>query len=630
MPNISSFGAQTDNAVVSGTVTDRQMIIPEVPPQGLMSVGPRVTPNFVKPREWNDKTTYHFFDAVRDNAGNAYVATKPVVPEGTPLSDENYWFLWADPDTRFDDLNETVKTFNQRITQNTVAIASKAPMNHASEESVYGVGNAINYGHVQLATSDTPLNSDANSGIAVTPKFIPHAVSAHLSCDAPENYGAIGDGVSDDTNAVQQALNSNTPNVIFNKHYKVTTVTCSNKKNIYGAGTIAGTVYLGNTDSIVTGINVSDITIKGNVILNNYRASRISNVKFISTGYCITRNESLQIKKHHIGYFEITNCEIKSDKGFIKLIKKETDEDLPFNDISIFECTSNTINDEFFYSDIQDGIKIYNNKIQYKSFGAAQKGSAIVINQGDFISIVGNTIFETGKSPIILNLCNNTIISNNNIGWCGQQEICPAMSINKKQSLIPTHIIISNNSITYQSGYAIDVESCRFVNIDSNTIKWNENPPYLKKPGCIQTMDGAKGGITYNQLLYSAINGNTLEGGSILAPNANNSQRVLLSANSGNTNNISTTSIMGSTSTSSNLNVATSNVIILNPDAPFSITQLNTFNDGQLVYIFNDSEHTITLTNNHLLHLKDGANVQLTKKTGLILVSYNGVAYQIA
>lgn len=33
MPNVSSFGAQTDNAVVSGTVTDRQMIIPDVPPQ---------------------------------------------------------------------------------------------------------------------------------------------------------------------------------------------------------------------------------------------------------------------------------------------------------------------------------------------------------------------------------------------------------------------------------------------------------------------------------------------------------------------------------------------------------------------------------------------------------------------
>lgn len=123
MPNVSSFGAQTDNSVVQGTVTDRAMVIPDIPPQGLMSVGPRVTPNFVKPREWNDQTTYHFFDAVKDGNGNAYVATKPVVPAGTQLSDENYWFLWAAPDTRIDELNEIVKTYNQRITQNTNDIA---------------------------------------------------------------------------------------------------------------------------------------------------------------------------------------------------------------------------------------------------------------------------------------------------------------------------------------------------------------------------------------------------------------------------------------------------------------------------------------------------------------------------
>lgn len=123
MPNVSNFGTQTDSAIVQGTVTDRTMVIPDVPPQGLMSVGPRVTPNFVKPREWSDRTTYHFFDAVRDGKGSAYVATKPVVPAGTKLSDENYWFLWASPDTRIDELNEIVKTYNQRITKNTTDIA---------------------------------------------------------------------------------------------------------------------------------------------------------------------------------------------------------------------------------------------------------------------------------------------------------------------------------------------------------------------------------------------------------------------------------------------------------------------------------------------------------------------------
>lgn len=123
MPNVSNFGTQTDNAVVQGTVTDRAMVIPDIPPQGLMSVGPRVTPHFVKPSLWSALTTYHFFDAVHDAAGASYVAIKPEVPAGTELTDEGYWFLWADPNSQFADLSELVKTYDGRITQNTADIA---------------------------------------------------------------------------------------------------------------------------------------------------------------------------------------------------------------------------------------------------------------------------------------------------------------------------------------------------------------------------------------------------------------------------------------------------------------------------------------------------------------------------
>ena len=222
MPNVSSFGAQTDNAVVSGTVTDRQMIIPDIPPQGLMSVGPRVTPNFVKPREWNAQTTYHFFDAVRDAAGNAYVATKPVVPAGTPLTDEDYWFLWADPDTRFDDLNETVKTFNQRITQNTNDIATKAPENHASEVTIYGIGNEINYGHVRLAVDDTPVTSDANAGVAATPHMVAALIKKNKEFLTPEMFGAVGDGSTDDSAALNAMFQKATNKIcILSKTYAV-------------------------------------------------------------------------------------------------------------------------------------------------------------------------------------------------------------------------------------------------------------------------------------------------------------------------------------------------------------------------------------------------------------------------
>lgn len=202
MPNVSSFGAQTDNAVVSGTVTDRQMIIPEVPPQGLMSVGPRVTPNFIKD-PWSKLRSYNFFDAVKDSAGSSYIAIKPVVPINTELTDEEFWFKWSDPDAKFDELQEIVKTYNDRISQNASAItaevarataaeATKAPVNHANEETVYGVGNAVNYGHLKLASDNTPMTSDANAGIAATPKMVGE-IADNQAFDKQNQHNTYGD-----------------------------------------------------------------------------------------------------------------------------------------------------------------------------------------------------------------------------------------------------------------------------------------------------------------------------------------------------------------------------------------------------------------------------------------------------
>lgn len=226
MPNVSSFGAQTDNSTVQGTVTDRAMVIPDIPPQGLMSVGPRVTPHFVKPSLWSALTTYHFFDAVHDAAGASYVAIKPEVPAGTELTDEGYWFLWADPNSQFADLSELVKTYNGRITKNTSDISAevtrateaektKAPINHASEKTIYGIGNSTVYGHVKLADNDTPATSGPNDGVAVTPKM--------LNDDIAKVKGTalyIGNSYTDGVGSTNRSgLYARTKD-LFNKSYK--------------------------------------------------------------------------------------------------------------------------------------------------------------------------------------------------------------------------------------------------------------------------------------------------------------------------------------------------------------------------------------------------------------------------
>lgn len=465
MPNVSSFGAQTDNAVVSGTVTDRQMVIPEVPPQGLMSVGPRVTPNFVKPREWNDKTTYHFFDAVRDNAGNAYVATKPVVPEGTPLSDENYWFLWADPDTRFDDLNETVKTFNQRITQNANDIATKAPINHASEETIYGIGNAINYGHVKLAADDTPMTSDANSGVAATPNYVNKSIDEKnkkreffISDYAPDFNKAFA--------AIMQKITDG-GTIVIPAEIAIDGDCTINKKNvsIVGGGTFKGSLIIdtpldiNDAPSDSSGVIVSGMKFRGEIGIDIKHAPglKVESCDFNNENICV--NCTATAKNGQYNAQMIFNANTMRSNGYGFYFSETVKND--GNNYLTADCiiTNNTLNNKVTNIHIvnSDGVTISNN-IMFLSLGGATKKNHIYLDEANFNIISNNELFESGEEAIkITRAVQTSLVTDNNIIWPAQTKRVPAIDIQTNKS--DTYFNVSDNTIERSSSTAIKINS---------------------------------------------------------------------------------------------------------------------------------------------------------------------------
>lgn len=114
MPNETNFSASTAGARVNGTLRDSLPVIPNVPPMGLQTIGPRVTFNFAG--LWDAESNYEYYDVVRDAAGASYIGRVTRIPAGTPLTDETYWIPWADPNAQFDELNNLVQTFDGRIT----------------------------------------------------------------------------------------------------------------------------------------------------------------------------------------------------------------------------------------------------------------------------------------------------------------------------------------------------------------------------------------------------------------------------------------------------------------------------------------------------------------------------------
>lgn len=322
MPNVSSFGAQTDNAVVSGTVTDRQMVIPEVPPQGLMSIGPRQSPNYIK-EPWNAQTSYVFYDVVKDGAGASYVATKPVVPAGTALTNEDYWFKWADPNAQINELNEVVKTFNERIAQNASAItaevarataaeqaeeqrataaeATKAPVNHATEETIYGVGNDLNYGHVKLSVNDTPVKSGSKDGIATTPSYVNSMIEQFNAVE----FGIDNTGETEVSDKVQNFLKfctSKSKVAFFPKgtYYIEKTITIPQDCKIIGFSAFTtvfkvkdNTVaFTQESNKYAQGVVLANFSLKNDVAQGTYRYKRNDSsigIKIAATG-CLIEN----------------------------------------------------------------------------------------------------------------------------------------------------------------------------------------------------------------------------------------------------------------------------------------------------------------------------------------------------
>lgn len=114
MPNKRDFAVETTGSKVTGTLMDKLPVDPNTPPTGLTAIGPRVTFHFIT-EEWDAENEYQYYDVVNVN-DNSYIAIKNV-PSGTQITDTEYWFHWADPNSQYQELYNIVTTYDQRIKQ---------------------------------------------------------------------------------------------------------------------------------------------------------------------------------------------------------------------------------------------------------------------------------------------------------------------------------------------------------------------------------------------------------------------------------------------------------------------------------------------------------------------------------
>ena len=191
-----TVNVETTNARASTTLTDTTPTVP-LPdmPQGLMVIGPQVTLHFVKD-EWDKTNSYDYYDVVQVD-GTSYIAVQDV-PANTEITNTTYWAKWNDPNAQVELLQNTVNTFDARITaaQSSANTAQQTAnqavesVNNIKTKSLYGFVNIIDYGAKGDGSTDNltafndAIEAAGNGGIVYVPEGT-YYVSAPINITQP-------------------------------------------------------------------------------------------------------------------------------------------------------------------------------------------------------------------------------------------------------------------------------------------------------------------------------------------------------------------------------------------------------------------------------------------------------------
>ncbi|WP_438349876.1 glycosyl hydrolase family 28-related protein [Paenibacillus sp. FA6] len=337
---------------------------------------------------------------------------------------------------------------------------------------------------------------------------------SQLGATNVRDFGAKGDGMTDDSVAIQQAVNSISvtggviliPEGVYKANFTINT----SNINITGSGTLNGTINLSgkvtsNTDrfSGTGNIRIDGITINGEKKRNGINCKwvfgvLITNVRFI---HCLKAINFEPVNQtQHCSRFSITDNQIiDCNYGLYVDYLPPTDGgncgvgDVNFTN-NMYESRANTRgafgNKFHIWAKGLDGLICKGNVLFFAHTGSEQ--SNIYIEIFNWVVIEGNNIFESGDSAIVCKKGFNVVISNNNIAWAqkygvylseivggivnannltwksGVDNVATGVYIEKSPYFIGN---ISNNNIFFPGMYGIHIKDSSLVNITGNNAR---------------------------------------------------------------------------------------------------------------------------------------------------------------
>lgn len=248
-------------------------------PNGITYKGLKAVLSFAEPIQWNKASTYDALTVVWDDASHGSYASKRHVPANIELTNEFYWLRTADLDAQVEMYRQEVRELDGRVTANEQAIDT------------------------EKTRIDDILKNRLDNYVT------------------PEQFGAVGDGVHDDTGAIVSAMDTGKLIVLGNKKYLI-------KRDIELK---AGVSFLGNQlNSTLVFDNASFVYTK-----EDYKASYISfiNVHFVPLTAHVNVKPAFNCKS--LLYLMLYNCWFQ---GFDTALYFSSIYDSYFTNLVLYDC----------------------------------------------------------------------------------------------------------------------------------------------------------------------------------------------------------------------------------------------------------------------------------------------------
>lgn len=309
------------------------------------------------------------------------------------------------------------------------------------------------------------------------------------------DFGAKGDGVTDDTNDIQAAINyikdtfGDQGGTVFFPigEYKFSTVLISSKHiKLTGSGTLKGTVLIRSVERANPSYdnNIKDLftRVEGlrfvHNVGNNTDAIVIRNTRCVNVSDCYFQNYRYAIHGeaiHNDVPYQQTARVIISDCMYYDVDMAVRTSWSPYTsgvpstwvysqhgDWQVKGCQAYFYirGLTHFHFEGQDGLIIINNILFHRFYRLkpADKMYNVYVKQSNFTIISNNDLFEAGLESIYCEDMRSLIISNNNMAWCGQREPSSGiyLEVTDKATYQEASVIVSGNNIAYPTRHGIN------------------------------------------------------------------------------------------------------------------------------------------------------------------------------